>query len=135
MSFWAATESSLLARGTGVSGVAESGPARLVSSLLAAVSTGAGGSLACCSTAMPALSPVAVSPAAWGVGSASLSERTDLKSVSDWEGKAVSSAASSATVFSSSLVANKSVIRLEMPASKKSFLGSSGSSSAGAAAS
>ena len=141
LSAGAATESSLLARGAGVSGVAEAGPARLVSSLSdaasgagaggsgsgalkVAVSTGAGGSLACCSTAIPALSPVAVLPAAWGVGSASLSERTDSKSVSDWEGKAVSSAVSSAAVFSSSLVENKFVIRLEMPASKKSSLGS-----------
>ena len=146
MSSLAATESSLLARGAGISGVAEAGPARLMSSLSdaasgagaggsalkVAVSTGARGSLACCSTAMPAFSPVAVSPAAWGVGSASLSERTDSKSVSDLEGKAISTTASSATVFSSSLVANKPVIRLEMPASKKF---SSGSSSAGAAAS
>ena len=118
--------------GSGTIKVAVSTGARDSSALGVAVSMGAGSFLACCSTAMPAFSPVAVSPAAWGVGSASLSERTDSKSVSDWEGKAISTTASSATVFSSSLVANKPVIRLEMPASKKF---SSGSSSAGAAAS
>ena len=45
MSSWVAAESSLLARGTGVSGVSEAGPAQLVSSLSDAASgAGAGGS-------------------------------------------------------------------------------------------